>query len=78
MPAPYFDGHNDLLLRLMQRGDKEPIDKAITQCIQGDSRGHIDLPRMRKGRFAGGLFAVFIPPVNDLSLIHISEPTRPY
>lgn len=65
MTDAIFDGHNDLLLRLMMRGEKEPINDAIAKCISGDSRGHIDLPRMKKGRFAGGLFAVFIPPVNE-------------
>lgn len=65
MSDAFFDGHNDLLLRLMQRGQKEPVSDAINQCISGDARGHMDLPRMKKGRFAGGLFAVFIPPVND-------------
>jgi len=65
MNDAFFDGHNDLLLRLMMRGEKEPVRDAIAKCINGDSRGHIDLPRMKKGRFAGGLFAVFIPPVND-------------
>lgn len=61
---PFFDGHNDLLMRLMQRGEKEPLHEAIVQCISGDPRGHIDLPRMKQGGFAGGLFAVFIPPVD--------------
>lgn len=61
---PIFDGHNDLLLRLMQLSSELGVDTAVTQCIEGFSKGHIDLPRMQAGRFAGGLFAVFMPPTN--------------
>ncbi len=61
-----FDGHNDLPLRLMQRctnADQNSSADAITrQCIVGSKQGHIDLPRMQAGGFAGGLFAIFIPP----------------
>ncbi len=49
----------------MQRSEKEPNKDPVASCISGDNRGHIDLPRMQKGHFAGGLFAVFIPPMND-------------
>jgi len=62
MQQPIFDGHNDLLLRLMQRCAESEPDSVIARCIEGDAKGHIDLPRMRAGGFAGGLFAVFIPP----------------
>lgn len=64
MQNPIFDGHNDLLVRLMQRCAESDVDSVIKQCIAGDARGQIDLPRMQAGRFAGGLFAVFIPPEN--------------
>jgi len=62
MQQPIFDGHNDLLLRLMQRCSESDPDTVIARCIAGEAKGHIDLPRMRAGGFAGGLFAVFIPP----------------
>jgi len=65
MHQPIFDGHNDLLLRLMQRSEKNDLDTVVASCIAGDSKGHIDLPRMQAGGFAGGLFAVFLPPKND-------------
>lgn len=65
MPQTIFDGHNDLLLRLSRRSKESDIDTVIEQCITGDTRGHIDLPRMQAGQFAGGLFAVFIPPKQD-------------
>jgi len=53
-----FDGHNDLLLRLfkMEKGDVQHL------FLDGCSTGHLDLPRMIKGGFGGGLFAIFIPP----------------
>jgi membrane dipeptidase len=57
-PIPVFDGHNDILLRLARRG----ADKAV-ELFAGSGGGHIDLPRARTGNFAGGLFAVFPPPL---------------
>ena len=52
-----FDGHNDTLLRLYRRKDVDPV-VAFLDGIEG---GHIDLPRARKGGFAGGMFAMFTP-----------------
>jgi len=57
MTIPFFDGHNDFLLRLMLSG--EPRDKV---WLERGAKGHLDLPRMREGGFAGGLFAIFVPP----------------
>lgn len=57
-----FDGHNDLLFRLMERCGKDTPEQVIAQCIQGTPAGHLDVPRMQSGRFGGGLCAVFIPP----------------
>ena len=55
-PIPVFDGHNEFLLRLVR-------NPAARQAIwlHGDGNGHLDLPRMRKGGFAGGFFAIYIP-----------------
>jgi len=57
-PSPdpkIFDGHNDLVLRLL-RGDVTP------QAVRdGLPSGHIDLPRARAGGFGGGFFAIFVP-----------------
>jgi membrane dipeptidase len=53
---PIFDGHNDVLLRLWIKGGD-----GARHFVQGDGEGHLDLPRMRRGGFAGGLFAVFLP-----------------
>ena len=57
--VPVFDGHNDTLLRLYQSKDTD-VEKLF---IEGTPGGHIDLPRAKKGGFAGGMFAIFPPPV---------------
>ncbi|TIY02752.1 MAG: peptidase, partial [Mesorhizobium sp.] len=57
--VPVFDGHNDTLLRLHQSKDAD-VEKLFIEGTQG---GHIDLPRAKKGGFAGGMFAIFPPPV---------------
>ena len=55
-PIAVFDGHNDILYRiLMQPGAREAI------WLTGEGAGHLDLPRMKAGGFAGGLFAIYIP-----------------
>lgn len=56
---PIFDGHNDVLLRLIRKGE---ADGGAGSFLRGDGVGHIDLPRAKAGGFAGGLFAVFVPP----------------
>lgn len=53
---PVFDGHNDLLLRLQLAPENR---EAI--WLTGEGRGHLDLPRMKAGGFAGGFFAIYIP-----------------
>lgn len=54
--TPVFDGHNDLLLRLHSAPDQR---EAIWFGEEG--KGHLDLPRMKSGGFAGGFFAIYIP-----------------
>lgn len=56
-PIPVFDGHNDVLLRLL----KAHAGSAETAFIDGTETGHIDLPRSRQGNFVGGMFAMFAP-----------------
>ena len=56
---PIFDGHNDMLLRFAMRGPQK-ASELFAGHVTG---GHIDLPRARAGGFAGGLFAVFSPPL---------------
>jgi membrane dipeptidase len=55
--TPVFDGHNDALLRLHLRGGAD----AVAAFLQGQDKGQLDLPKARKGGFAGGLFAIFVP-----------------
>lgn len=54
---PVFDGHNDVLLRLWSSNEADPAKR----FLEGESIGHIDLPRARKGGLAGGLCAVYVP-----------------
>ncbi len=55
-PIPFFDGHNDFLLRLYSA----PAEREALWL--GDTgKGHLDLKRMKKGGFAGGLFAIYVP-----------------
>jgi membrane dipeptidase len=52
---PIFDGHNDTLTRLF------PSDGNSPQSIfEYGNKGHLDVPRARKGGFCGGFFALFI------------------
>lgn len=58
---PFFDGHNDFLLRLMT----SPEPRRQT-WLGSAGKGHLDLARMKQGGFAGGLFAIFVPsPSNE-------------
>ena len=56
--TPIFDGHNDVLLRLIRKS--EP-DDGVASFLDGDGIGQLDLPRIRTGGMVGGLFAIFIP-----------------
>jgi membrane dipeptidase len=75
---PVFDGHNDILLRFLQAPERrEEI------WLAGEGRGHLDLPRMQAGGFAGGLFAIYVPSpakgdVVDLAALHAAMDTPPY
>jgi len=53
-PLPVFDGHNDLLLRLLHK--QKPA--AERDFLDGDGERHMDMPRAIKGGFVGGLFAM--------------------
>ena len=59
-----FDGHNDLILRLLN-GDVTARD-----VVSGLADGHIDIPRARRGGFGGGLFAIFVPSPGDEDVRH--------
>ena len=57
---PTFDGHNDILLRLYNAPDKR-----AEIWLTGEGKGHLDLPRMKKGGFVGGFFAIYIPSPHE-------------
>lgn len=62
MPTPpIFDGHNDVLLRLMKDTSPDPV----ARFLEGGGPGHIDLPKARAGNLAGGMFAVFCPSPDE-------------
>jgi Zn-dependent dipeptidase, microsomal dipeptidase homolog len=56
-PIAVFDGHNDTLLRLVEKVTNDPA----ADFLSGDGLGHVDLPRARAGGLVGGLFACFSP-----------------
>jgi len=60
---PIFDGHNDILLKLLE----ECPDNAVEAFFSPRSGQHIDLQSAKKGGFAGGLFAMFVPPEDGKS-----------
>ena len=71
MTIPFFDGHNDFLLRLM----KSPRPRHDLWLGTGEE-GHLDLARMQEAGFVGGLFAIFVPRA-ALGLPRISRPLWP-
>lgn len=58
--TPFFDGHNDLLLRLLGAPDRRE-----TLWLERSTEGHLDLPRMQQAGFAGGFFAIYIPSPHE-------------
>jgi membrane dipeptidase len=56
-PVAILDAHNDALLRLYRRGGTD----APRAFIDGEVKGHLDVPKAQHGGFAGGLFAIFVP-----------------
>jgi membrane dipeptidase len=69
--VPVFDGHNDTLLKLYQ-AEESARERLFIEGSPPD--WHIDLPRARKGGFAGGMFAIFPPPVHRKSSLAQSGP----
>ena len=50
MTIPFFDGHNDTLLKLLEARPEE----RERRFVEGYAGGHIDLPRARTAGMAGG------------------------
>ena len=59
MTIPFFDGHNDTVLRLLEL----PVAEQEAAFVEGGRGGHLDLPRAKAGGMAGGFFAMFPPPL---------------
>ncbi|WP_137151993.1 dipeptidase [Devosia sp. FKR38] len=58
MTIPFFDGHNDTLLKLLEaEGDRTAL------FVEGLPKADIDLPRAKAAGMAGGFFAMFPPPL---------------
>ncbi|MCX7889681.1 MAG: dipeptidase [Rhodobacteraceae bacterium] len=72
---PVFDGHNDILWRIGHAPEKRD-----TIWLTGEGKGHIDLPRLRRGGFAGGFFALYIdsPGEGDLEDLEALMDSPPY
>lgn len=70
---PVFDGHNDFLQRVVAAG---PQGAAL--WLEGDGRGHLDLPRLRTGGMVGGFFAIWVPSpaglTDDQALLAMENP----
>ncbi len=48
-PVPFFDGHNDVLLRLFNKH----TDGVERLFLDGENDGQLDFPRALKGGFGG-------------------------
>lgn len=76
MLNPVFDGHNDLLLHLWLHHRADPA----AAFFNGIAGNHLDFPRMQQSGFAGGLFALFVPPlryVKDVAPQRASDRWQP-
>jgi membrane dipeptidase len=63
-PTPIFDGHNDVLLRLYKSTSGDPV----SDFLEGEEAGHIDLKKARAGSLVGGLFALYSPSATKTRL----------
>lgn len=64
-PIPFFDGHNDTILRLYDpRTDRRESALFFTESAEG----HIDLPRARQAGMKGGFWALFAPSPQELDV----------
>ena len=69
---PIFDGHNDVLQSIYL-----PKTGRGRSFFERTAEGHIDLPRMREGGFAGGFlrfsFGQILPPADSRELYRIQR-----
>ena len=69
-PVPFFDGHNDVLLRLWRHEGADPV----RAFLDGGRKGQLDLPTARAGGFAGGFLDRKSTRLNSS---HVSESRMP-
>lgn len=67
-PIPVFDGHNDVLLRLREKGGS---------FFDRGEAGHIDLIRAQEGGLAGGFMAMFVPSERPPDAAGVNMTDRP-
>lgn len=71
MTCARIDGHDDLPIFIRERFQNHIYDDEFkTPFTKGDLVGHVDLPRLAKGRVGGTFWSVFVQcPANwtDLS-----------
>ncbi len=68
-----FDGHNDTLLRFYNHDELD-----LSDFLGEMDGGHIDLARARRGGFAGGFFAVFVPNQERIDPDNMPDLSTPY
>jgi membrane dipeptidase len=71
-----FDGHNDLLLRLWKAPERREAIWLGAEGAGSGPSGHLDLPRMQAGGFAGGLFAIYVPSAVAIDLAALQAEMR--
>ena len=64
-----FDGHNDALLKLHRRNLQSP-----EQLFIDGYDAHVDAPKAKAGGFAGGFFAIFVPPGETGDMSAMAKP----
>ena len=57
-----FDGHNDLLTRLLQSGERDAV-----AGFAHPGKGAIDAASAKEGGFGGGFFAIWVPSPTDVN-----------
>ena len=57
-PIPFFDGHNDTILRLY---GPRSVHGGADLFFRESADGHIDLPRARAAGMKGGFWALYVP-----------------
>jgi membrane dipeptidase len=62
---PVFDGHNDVLLRLYKSASSD----VVSDFLNGEEAGHIDLKKTKAGSFVGGFFAIFCPSPGNFAAL---------